>query len=75
MAQPGMFDIDIDDTNEGRGGFGHGIGNIGGQPNGCGAACDQDGEHAINLDIEIQVRKNTFVYIYKRAIIYQASTI
>ena len=60
MAQPGMFDIDIDDANEGRAGFGHGgIGNIGGHPNGYlgDSACAQDGEHAINLDIEIQVRK------------------
>ena len=64
-CQPGMFDIDIDDGNEGmtgyiRGGMG-GIGSQNGGPDGsvgsgAGSGSGHDGEHAINLDIEIQVR-------------------
>ena len=61
---PGVFEIDIDDD---KGpGLGHGHGGLGGQYSqnggpggGLGASCAQDGEHAINLDIEIQVRKYT----------------
>ena len=64
VCQPGMFDIDIDDGNEGmtgyiRGGMG-GIGSQNGGPDGsvgsgAGSGSGHDGEHAINLDIEIQV--------------------
>ena len=62
-CQPGVFDIDIDDGNEGldfvRGGMGGPCSQNGGAGDGVGGSGGsggiQDGEHAINLDIEIQV--------------------
>ena len=60
---PGVFEIDIDDDKGPGLGYGHGglggqYSQNGGPGGGSGASCAQDGEHAINLDIEIQVRNH-----------------
>ena len=58
---PGVFEIDIDDDKNPGIGYSHGglggqYSQNGGPGGGSGAgSCAQDGEHAINLDIEIQV--------------------
>ena len=58
---PGVFEIDIDDDKNPGLGYSHGglggqYSQNGGPGGGSGAgSCAQDGEHAINLDIEIQV--------------------
>ena len=58
---PGVFEIDIDDDKNPGMGYSHGglggqYSQNGGPGGGSGAgSCAQDGEHAINLDIEIQV--------------------
>ena len=58
---PGVFEIDIDDDKSPGIGYSHGglggqYSQNGGPGGGSGAgSCAQDGEHAINLDIEIQV--------------------
>ena len=64
---PGVFEIDIDDDKGPGLGYGHGglggqYSQNGGPGGGSGASCAQDGEHAINLDIEIQVRNHTSLY-------------
>jgi hypothetical protein len=59
---PGMFEIDIDDDKNSGLGFNHGgigsqyshNGGPGGSSGGAGT-CGHEDEHAINLDIEIQV--------------------
>ena len=64
---PGVFEIDIDDDKGPGLGYGHGglggqYSQNGGPGGGSGASCAQDGEHAINLDIEIQVRNHISLY-------------
>ena len=57
-CQPGVFDIDIDGPEfvQGIGGPSSQNGGPGNGSGGSGGSGDaQDGEHAINLDIEIQV--------------------
>ena len=64
---PGVFEIDIDDDKGPGLGYGHGglggqYSQNGGPGGGSGASCAQDGEHAINLDIEIQVKNHTSLF-------------
>ena len=64
---PGVFEIDIDDDKNPGMGYSHGglggqYSQNGGPGGGLGASCAQDGEHAINLDIEIQVRNHISLY-------------